>query len=78
MGVLERKLSCLSFCCLALLLFFGFAGCGGRADNVVQGYVEGEYVYVASPLAGALGTLSVQRGAQVTEGDPLFELTELG
>jgi HlyD family secretion protein len=56
------------------LLFLGLTGCGGRADNVVQGYVEGEYVYVASPLAGALGTLSVRRGAQVKEGDPLFAL----
>ena len=41
---------------------------------LVQGYVEGEYVYVASPLAGALGTLSVRRGAQVKEGDSLFAL----
>lgn len=40
----------------------------------MQGYVEGEYVYVASPYAGALQTLSVQRGAQVNKGDPLFAL----
>jgi HlyD family secretion protein len=40
----------------------------------VQGYVEGEFVYVASPLAGALQTLGVSRGAQVQAGDYLFEL----
>ncbi|MEA3211346.1 MAG: HlyD family secretion protein [Chthoniobacter sp.] len=51
------------------------ASCGHpERDNVVQGYVEGEFVYVASPLAGALERLSVQRGAQVAEGDPLFAL----
>jgi HlyD family secretion protein len=42
----------------------------------VQGYVEGEFVYVASPLAGSLQTLSVQRGAQPAAGDPLFSLED--
>lgn len=50
------------------------AGCGNSDPNLVQGYVEGEYVYVASPLPGALESLSVQRGTQVKEGDPLFAL----
>ena len=40
----------------------------------MQGYVEGEFVYVASPFAGALESLQVQRGAQVKAGDPLFWL----
>ena len=40
----------------------------------MQGYVEGEYVYVAAPYAGALESLSVQRGAQVHAGEPLFAL----
>ena len=39
-----------------------------------QGYVEGEFVYVASPLAGELEKLAVQRGGQVKPGDLLFEL----
>ncbi len=50
------------------------AGCRKVPSNLVQGYVEGEFVYVASPLAGALRTLSVQRGAQVQVGDALFAL----
>jgi HlyD family secretion protein len=50
------------------------AGCGRPQRDVVQGYVEGEFVYVASPLAGALESLFVQRGSQVNAGDPLFAL----
>ena len=44
------------------------------ARYTVQGYVEGEFVYVASPLAGQLETLYVQRGAQVAQDEPLFSL----
>ena len=40
----------------------------------MQGYVEGEYVYVASPFAGQLETLSVKRGDLAKSGDPLFAL----
>jgi len=36
--------------------------------------VEGEFVYIASPIAGQLETLSVERGAQVKAGAPLFAL----
>jgi HlyD family secretion protein len=51
-----------------------FSGCDRSNSQRVQGYVEGEFVYVASPLAGALQVLSVQRGDQVKAGDPLFAL----
>lgn len=57
---------------LALALLTG-CGPATRSDRA-QGYVEGEYVYVASPSAGALEKLSVQRGAQVAIGEPLFAL----
>jgi len=61
-----------------LLLIVGavctLAGCGREATNHVQGYVEGEFVYVASPLAGQLEVLAVERGAQVKKGDLLFAL----
>ena len=49
-------------------------GCGRQPSERIQGYVEGEFVYVSSPLAGTVETLSVQRGAQVKKGDPLFIL----
>ena len=40
----------------------------------VQGYVEGEYVYVGAPVAGRLETLQVARGDRVDAGAPLFRL----
>jgi HlyD family secretion protein len=64
----------LALCALAIL--FGLAGCGTSEVSRVQGYVEGEFVYVASPLPGALEELKVQRGAQVHSGDPLFVLDD--
>jgi HlyD family secretion protein len=48
--------------------------CDRPPSDRVQGYVEGEFVYVASPFAGALETLSVRRGGQVRTGDALFAL----
>jgi HlyD family secretion protein len=51
-----------------------FSGCSRPAPDRVQGYVEGEFVYVASSMAGALEALHVQRGGQVKAGDPLFAL----
>jgi len=63
-------LACIG-CALSLL---NLAGCGRSDENQVQGYVEGEFVYVASPLAGALESLYVRRGTQVKAGDPLFAL----
>ena len=58
--------------CMASLLIA--AGCKAPEGNVVQGYVEGEFVYIASPRAGAVESLYVQRGDQVKAGDPLFTL----
>jgi HlyD family secretion protein len=50
------------------------AGCSRSDSTRVQGYVEGEFVFVASPLAGQLDALDVRRGAEVKKGDPLFSL----
>ena len=49
-------------------------GHGVSPVDRVQGYVEGEFVYVASPFAGALESLAVRRGAQVRAGEALFAL----
>lgn len=59
---------------LMLATLSSLAGCSSQAPNRVQGYVEGEFVYVASPLPGQLKELNVQRGAQVKAGNPLFSL----
>src|SRR5262245_66478313 len=60
----------------AFLLLLLLGSCSDPPKNRFQGYVEGEFVYVASPLAGQLEILSVQRGDQVTTGQPLFALDE--
>ena len=48
--------------------------CTQPADPGWSGYVEGDYVYVAAPLAGRLTLLSAQRGGSVARGAPLFTL----
>jgi HlyD family secretion protein len=59
-----------------LLLLFMCDSCSKPPNDRFQGYVEGEFVYVASPLAGTLESLHVRRGDQVKTGDPLFALDE--
>lgn len=53
---------------------FLLAACGREDSGRMQGYVEGEFVYVASPREGQLEKLAVQRGQQVKKGDLLFGL----
>lgn len=50
------------------------AGCSRPVANSFQGYLEGEFVYVAAPLAGRLQHLAIARGAQVEADAPLFTL----
>jgi HlyD family secretion protein len=52
------------------------AGCSEPGEPGYQGYAEGEFVLVASPFAGQLLRLHVQRGQQVEAGAPLFELEQ--
>jgi len=59
---------------LALVVASVVIGCNQPPTDLVQGYVEGEYVYIASPYGGALASLAVRRGTQVKAGDPLFAL----
>ena len=48
--------------------------CAEPPKNIFQGYVEGEFVYVASPIGGRLDALTVRRGQSINKGDLLFEL----
>jgi len=65
---------------LALILlgagYYGYTLFGHSRAEVFQGYVEAEYVHVASPVAGALADLRVRRGQQVEAGAPLFMLEQ--
>jgi HlyD family secretion protein len=62
---------------LVLIVVAVLVGCDKASSDLVQGYVEGEYVYVASPYAGALSSLAVRRGAQIKAGEPLFALEQV-
>ncbi len=59
---------------LACALFL--AGCGKPAPGGYPGYIEGEFVNLASPFAGQLQKLHVRRGSQVAEGAPVFVLEQ--
>jgi len=60
---------------LTLLIVAGIlAACSGDQPTTYQGYVEGEYVHVASPVGGRLERLLVQRGQTVEAKARLFEL----
>ena len=60
---------------LALLIVAAIlGGCSGDQSAAYQGYVEGEYVHVASPVGGRLERLLVQRGQTVEAKGRLFEL----
>lgn len=50
------------------------SACGDKAAPVFQGYVEGEFVHVASAQPGRLQQLRVRRGDRVAADAPLFEL----
>jgi HlyD family secretion protein len=59
---------------LAAAFLLAFTGCARPGPPAWQGYLEGEFVYVAAPLSGQLETLSVEKGTQVAAGAPLFAL----
>jgi len=48
------------------------AGCSHPPANTYQGYIEGKFVYVASPQSGRLDHLAVARGETVAVKQPLF------
>jgi HlyD family secretion protein len=57
-----------------LACMLGVAACEQHKPETLQGYVEGEFVYMAAPLPGALEALYVKRGTRIQAGTVLFEL----
>jgi HlyD family secretion protein len=49
-------------------------GCSEPPPEHWSGYVEGEWVYIAAPIAGQLDQLKVRAGDRVAPGDALFAL----
>lgn len=62
------------FSSAAAFALLTLAACSRPASVGWQGYLEGEFIYVASPLAGRLETLSVAKGTRVVASAPLFTL----
>ena len=60
----------------ALAMVLLLSACGDTDPGGYNGYVEGEYVRVASPFAGELTLLQVKRGDTVASGAPLFALEQ--
>lgn len=60
-------------CAIASALVLA-VGCSHKEPAGYQGYIEGQFVYVASPESGRLDRLSVTRGETVDVDHPLFAL----
>jgi HlyD family secretion protein len=56
------------------VLALAVGACSRPQPARYQGYLEGEFVYVAAPLAGRVDKLAVTRGARVEPGTLLFVL----
>ncbi|HZP13940.1 MAG TPA: efflux RND transporter periplasmic adaptor subunit [Nevskiaceae bacterium] len=52
------------------------AACSSEKSGSWLGYVEGESVHVAAPVAGQLASLQAQRGQEISQGQPLFALEQ--
>lgn len=59
-----------------LLLLLALPGCEKPANGAWQGYIEGEFVLLASPYAGQLLKLYVRRGDAIETGKPVFALEQ--
>lgn len=60
-------------------LIFAFSllllnGCEEHDPNLIQGYIEGEFVYVAAPYGAQLEILSVRRGQRIEKEAELYSL----
>ena len=59
---------------LCLAAVFLLCSCTGEGDGSFQGYVEGDYVYLASARAGRLERLFAVKGKTCAKGELLAEL----
>jgi len=57
-----------------LPVLLGLGACDSNTHDYYQGYVEGEYVRVATPISGMLEKLAVRRGMEVKKSELLFTL----
>lgn len=60
--------------CILFTLLLLLASCSEKSTTTFQGYIEGEFINLASSEAGRLDRLLVTRGQRVPAGAPLFAL----
>lgn len=58
----------------AIGLLTVISACDNDSRGVYQGYIEGDYLYIASQEDGKVEKISVEKGAEVKAADVLFEL----
>jgi HlyD family secretion protein len=77
----NTSLSYSLFCNFGMIavLFSIVTGCNRASEPSasLQGYVEGDFIYIAAPQAGRLETLFAQKGNPVKAGEPLFQLEDV-
>lgn len=66
----QKRIVGLMICFAGLTL----CSCADNNSSSYQGYVEGEFVYISSPISGRLDYLTVKRGQIISQKKPLFAL----
>ena len=61
------------FVAATLLLCLFLPGCRSR-DTAFQGYIEGDFIFISSPVGGLVIKRPVNRGSKVRAGEELFAL----
>ena len=57
---------------LAAALLAVLTACGNERPPFFQGYIEGEFLYLAAPQAGYLKSLDSPRGSRIKAGQVIF------
>lgn len=60
---------------MLISLMVGLVSCN-KSSSTYQGYVEGKYAYLSSPVGGALQILAVHQGDTVKQGQLIFVLDQ--
>ena len=61
---------------LAVVATLALAGCNGKGDPGLQGWVEAEMLFVGPDDPGRVDTLAVREGDKVEVGTPLFSVDD--
>lgn len=57
-----------------LFIILTLCACQPAGEETINGYIEGEYVYVSPTVGGVLDEINIKKGQNVTIGDKLFSV----